>query len=198
MKYLKKFLNHTDYESYITGDTAVLPNVSLCETENEVHFNKKGDEPVIPTNVIMYYAPSKLTETESTKTGGLHTNAFNTTISSHDFEDGVGTITFADDVTNVGTYAFYSASITKVEMPNSVTIIGNNAFNTCSGLTSITIPNSVTSIGQYGAFYNCTNLSTIRFEGTLEEWNAIEKGTDWNKNVPATEVICSNGSVSLV
>ena len=36
----------------------------------------------------------------------------------------------------------------------SVTSIGNSAFLFCSGLTSVTIPNSVTIIG-YEAFYRC-------------------------------------------
>ena len=44
-------------------------------------------------------------------------------------------------------------------IPNSVTIIGEGAFEKCSGLTSVTIPNSVTSIGD-NAFY-CENLATV-------------------------------------
>ena len=38
-KYLKKFENHTDYETYISGQDAILPNVSYCEDNNCVHYN---------------------------------------------------------------------------------------------------------------------------------------------------------------
>ena len=105
MKYLRKFSAHTDYETYITGNSKVLPNVSYCVDENDVHYN-----PYVPMNVITYYASAKLAETASANTSGLHTNAFNTTIVSHDFADGVGTIEFADDVTSVGNKAFLSST----------------------------------------------------------------------------------------
>ncbi len=45
-------------------------------------------------------------------------------------------------------------------IPNSVTTIGEYAFDGCSGLTNITIPNSVTTIGEY-AFSNCTGLTSV-------------------------------------
>ena len=51
---------------------------------------------------ITYYASSKLPETTSDKNTGLHTNAFNTSIQSHEFSDGKGTITFNGDVTSIG------------------------------------------------------------------------------------------------
>lgn len=37
--YLKLFEITSDYEAYIEGDDALLPNVSYCEDENKVHYN---------------------------------------------------------------------------------------------------------------------------------------------------------------
>ena len=39
MKYIRLFENHSDYEDFASGGTMELPNVSYCETENEVHYN---------------------------------------------------------------------------------------------------------------------------------------------------------------
>ena len=43
--------------------------------------------------------------------------------------------------------AFYACSVTNIEIPNSITYIGGQAFAFCQGLTSIEIPSSVTNIG---------------------------------------------------
>lgn len=78
----------------------------------------------------------------------------------------------------------------------SVTKIGGAVFVNYTDLTSIVIPDSVTRIGEE-AFLGCTGLTSITFEGTVDKWKAVVKGTDWNINVPATEVICSDGTVSI-
>lgn len=50
-------------------------------------------------------------------------------------------------------------------IPNTVTSIGEAAFNGMSGLTSITIPSNVASISNY-AFNNCSALATVTCEAT--------------------------------
>ena len=60
----------------------------------------------------------------------------------------------------------YCRGLTSVNIPNSVTSIGNYAFYYCTGLTSATIPNSVTSIG-VGAFYGCTSLTSVTIPNSV-------------------------------
>ena len=48
-------------------------------------------------------------------------------------------------------------------IPNTVTIIGDEAFYDCSGLTSLTIPNSVTFIGR-DAFLSASDLTNLAVE----------------------------------
>ena len=63
-------------------------------------------------------------------------------------------------VTSIGEYTFWHCSITSVTIPNSVTNIGDFAFDMCNRMTSVTIPNSVTSSGK-AAFEWCSRLTSV-------------------------------------
>ena len=77
----------------------------------------------------------------------------------------------------------------------SVTSIGESAFYDCRTLESITIPDSVISIGEY-AFGNCISLTNISFEGTVEQWNAIEKETGWFLSIGTYTIRCTDGEIA--
>ena len=71
-----------------------------------------------------------------------------------------GEISIPSTVEIIGDGAFAQSLITKVELPNSITSIGNSAFQSCSSLTEINISYGVTSIGD-SAFYSCSSLTNI-------------------------------------
>lgn len=99
--------------------------------------------------------------------------------------------------TSIGSDAFWGCTgLTNITIPDGVTRIGNSAFAHCTSLTSITIPNSVTSIGDY-VFLSCTELTSIKFNGTIAQWKAISKYSNWKKNVPATKVVCTDGEIPI-
>jgi hypothetical protein len=63
-------------------------------------------------------------------------------------------------VTSIGDNAFWSAPLTGVSIPDSVTSIGYSAFADCRGLTNVTIPDSVTYLGDT-AFGFCDGIVSL-------------------------------------
>ena len=72
-----------------------------------------------------------------------------------------------DSVTAIGDYAFeYCEHLSAIEIPNSVTYIGKEAFYWCRGLKTITFPNSVVTIGD-DAFSHCSRLASVVFSNDM-------------------------------
>ena len=79
-------------------------------------------------------------------------------------------------------------------IPNGVISIDNSAFMECRGLKNIQIFNSIARIKKH-AFYNCKNLANIFFQGTKEQWKAIEKETLWDEGADSYTVHCTDGDI---
>ena len=82
-----------------------------------------------------------------------------------------------NSVTSIGDSAFEGCSnLTSLTIPDSVTSIGDRTFSLCSNLTSLTIPNSVTSIGNY-SFADCSSLPSLTIPNSV---TSIGDSAFWN------------------
>ncbi len=83
-------------------------------------------------------------------------------------------------------------------IPNTVTVIGENAFYLCNGLTNITIGSSVVTIGS-NAFYGCGALTNIDFPNSVRiiDGSAFEGcGKLTNISLPNTLVTIGKSAFS--
>lgn len=79
-------------------------------------------------------------------------------------------VVLPDDVTAIGDNAFDTAkSLTGIVIGDKVESIGEMAFND-AGLSSIVLPESVAELGDM-AFYNCQNLETARLSDNIRKIN---------------------------
>lgn len=62
--------------------------------------------------------------------------------------------------------------VNEIEIPNTVTSIGQYAFANCKNIISAKIPNTVTNIGKY-VFSSCDNLESVNIPDNI---NRIEEG----------------------
>ena len=86
--------------------------------------------------------------------------------------DNLTSVTIPNSVTTIGDHAFENCGLMSVAIPNSVTYLGEWAFSHCTNLTGILIPDRATRIGQ-GAFNSCTNLASITIG------NSVTSIGDW-------------------
>ena len=71
-----------------------------------------------------------------------------------------GDVEIPDGVKTINIGAFCNSYITGVNIPSSVTNIGDEAFKDCYTIKSINIPGSVETIGE-GAFRSCSDLESV-------------------------------------
>ena len=82
---------------------------------------------------------------------------------------GIMSTKIPESVTTIGEAAFESCfSLTSLDIPNSIVEIGEGAFRNCSSLKSLIIPNSTKYIRNF-AFDGCRNMSSITIGSSVIE-----------------------------
>ncbi len=82
---------------------------------------------------------------------------------------GIETIELPQSLTTIGESAFSNCeSLNYVNIHSGITKIGSGAFSDCVSLKAISIPDSVTSIGQT-LFQNCRNLEYVRLSESVDK-----------------------------
>lgn len=137
---------------------------------------------------------------------------------------GLTEITIPPKVTEIAKFAFSGTAIKSVTIPASVTTVGEQAFGECQKLETVrysgkvigdrmfvrciklknfTITKSTTEIVG-GCFNYCESLTLITYEGTVSEWLAINKHTNWDGHTvgtietPLTKIQCLDGYMEYV
>ena len=84
----------------------------------------------------------------------------------------IHSVTIPQSVTSIGDRAFDGCSaLTTLSLGEKIKTIGNCAFENCTSLTGVTIPQSVTSIGSE-AFRFCNNMKSLTINGAIEVMGA--------------------------
>ncbi len=171
--YSKWFDTHSEYETYKNSQDYILPNVSICYQDLDVHYDPFIDTRIIATfNITDISNPTRLMGFNG-KTGQYYTSDYtsieidgviqNEVIGEYQFNNtGKHIVKYSLlDTTQIKGSRFAECTeLVSITIPTNITYIGGGAFVDCTSLTSITIPNSVTELGLW-TFQGCTSLTDV-------------------------------------
>ena len=168
-----------------TLELEVTPEMKMREVKQQIKGTHAWEDELSrdTTFVELIFGDRKLGNDETVAEVGLSADSIVTAVfkqnvarCSHDGGFGPGIdletlviVEIPDSETEIGGDAFGDcAAVAYVTIPSSVRRIGTCAFHGCKSLTSITIPDSVTHIG-YGAFAGCSSLVSVKLPNSMTQ-----------------------------
>ena len=84
---------------------------------------------------------------------------------------------------------YYATSLNRLILPDGITRL-EGVCSYCRTLEDVTLPASIAYV-DFLAFFHCDSLTALYFDGTVAEWNAVEKVNttweDWSFTVYCTD-----------
>ncbi len=188
-----------DFSAYAVITDNYWYSVQDDDTIKITQYTGKDSEFAVPASIDGY---------EVTVIGSFAFNRSSTLVS----------VTIPESLKTIGSYAFKECSnLTGIILPDSIENLYCGAFEKCISLKHITIPNSIkkidiymfrgcndltmvklginiTSIGEQ-AFLGCDSLTDVYYNGTIEDWNKINIGTN-NEPLLNAVIHCSDGAIN--
>lgn len=109
----------------------------------------------------------------------------------------ITTVVFESGITDTGWQAFANCiNLTKIEIPDTITLITAGSFYGCSSLETVELPDSVKTIGM-GAFAECTKLKSVICNGVENIVNYAFQSTAFEDVVIGKKVSNFSGMAYL-
>ena len=163
---------------WMDGNTYIVTDILDTSPSNAVFHN---------SGITSIKLPSTL-ETTGKATFGLCTKLIKVDLSNCTSLNSIGASTFQA-----------CTGLIEIDLSNctSLTSIGGSAFYGCYELKSITLPSSLTSIAEE-AFDTISNLETLEYKGTIEQWLSIDFGLYWMGDDSHTFIVNGEELTNLV
>lgn len=153
------------------------PN-SVSELKKRFGFNKKEDGALVITSCkrglgssMEVTVPEKIGKDTVTEIGSYAFSKFagRLTKECNEFRHNIEKVKLPDTIKVIGGNAFsYCVSLKEVNIPDGVEVIGERAFTMCKEMKELIVPDSVRSIGE-SAFSYCKVLEKIKLPRDLEQ-----------------------------
>ena len=193
-KYIKKFTTHAEYQSYINGSDAYLPNVSTCDDQpTHVHYNPYVEPVGVDKLTVTYDVKSTSEDT------ALFDSSYGSSIASVEI-DGVelqtvqNTYRFSTTGEHVVKYTFNNPAeigancfkpdsvrlyITKFEVPETITYIGYDSFNSSADKYDVVVYSTTPPSTSYSIFVGEVDKIYVPAESVdvyknTEYWSSYE------------------------
>lgn len=178
-----KLYNHTAIYAYEFNGQYQLKNLDFSDASNNITaiesnaFNLAFVDGLVLPNTITtlgtqcFYSAYITTLTIPPLVTVLPSNAFSSIQPAYNNETGEEVpinIILPQNLTKIGNFCFDGASIEQITIPDTVTEIGDNAFNYCEKLASIALPSGLQKISSR-MLASCTSLTSITIPASVTE-----------------------------